>query len=216
MYEIALSILKEIEQLGYEAYIVGGYPRNKFLSLESKDIDISTSMPPEKIEQTFLILENHKQYGSFIIEKNDYPFEITTFRKDTYEKKRYPTIQFVKTLKEDLQRRDFVINTLCIDSNGHYIDLIGAKEDIKNKIIRTVGNCNMKLQEDPLRIIRALRFASDLDFQLDLSILYYIKQNKKQLHTLSKKRVQKEIAKIHSFEKWNYWIKLLDLKDYLP
>ncbi len=216
MYETAQSILTEIHELGYEAYIVGGYPRDLYCGKETGDIDICTSMLPDCIAEKFKVVESHKQYGSFVIEKNEMIFEITTYRSDFYESNRYPKIDFVSTLQEDLQRRDFIINTLCIDKKGVFIDLLGAREDIDKKIIRTIGNADKKIKEDPLRIIRAIRFAIYLNFQLDSNLKKAIQDHKMLLKTLSISRVQKELKKIHDLEQWNNWIKALDLQLYLP
>lgn len=216
MYEVAISLLQKINQLGYEAYIVGGYPRDIYLGIYSTDIDICTSMPPSVIEQNFSIVENHATYGSFVIEKNDYRFEITTYRKDIYLEQRYPQVEFVSTLEEDLQRRDFVINTLCMDQNGSFVDLLKAREDLDNKMIRMVGDPTKKLKEDPLRIVRAIRFAADLDFSIEISLMEGIKQYRNLLSQLSYSRLQKEMNKVQNLDKWNYWVELLDLKSYLP
>ena len=215
MYEVALSLLQKIKTLGYEAYIVGGYPRDAYLGLLSTDIDICTSMRPSQILKSFLVLEDRSQYGSFIIEEKGFLFEITTYRKDYYHNNRYPEIQYVDTLKEDLYRRDFTMNTLCINQNGEYIDLLGAIQDIQNKSIRMIGNPNVRLKEDPLRILRAIRFAVNLNFEIEKSLYESIKQNKELLHTISTSRMQKELAKVHNQKKWNEWIELLDLDVHL-
>lgn len=215
MYAAALSILEEIHKLGYEGYIVGGYPRDYYRGLENEDIDICTSMLPNVIEKNFCIIESYSAYGSFVIEKNDYRFELTTYRKDIYLGKRYPQVEFVSTLLEDLKRRDFVMNTLCINRNGCYVDLLGARTDIDDRIIRMVGNPTVKLKEDPLRIIRAIRFAADLDFHIESSLKECIKEYRNLLSQLSSSRIQKEVSKVQNLSKWDYWIELLDLECYL-
>ncbi len=216
MYEVALSLLKKINQLGYEAYIVGGYPRDMYMGIPSTDIDICTSMLPDRIEKNFSIVESHSEYGSFVIEEGQFQFEVTTYRRDYYINNRYPKIEFVDSLKEDLNRRDFTMNTLCIDQNGEYIDLLGARKDIDQKQIRMLGDPNMRLKEDPLRMIRALRFASDFNFEIEKSLYESMIQNRKLLTTLSLSRIKKEMIKIRNQKKWNEWIQLLDLSSYLP
>lgn len=216
MYEVALSLLKKINQLGYEAYIVGGYPRDMYMGIPSTDIDICTSMLPDMIEKNFSIVESHSEYGSFVIEEGQFQFEVTTYRRDHYINNRYPKIEFVDSLKEDLNRRDFTMNTLCVDQNGEYIDLLGARKDMDQRQICMVGDPNIRLKEDPLRIIRALRFASDLNFEIEKSLYKSIIQNKALLSTLSLSRIKKEIMKIHNQKKWNDWTQLLDLSSYLP
>ncbi len=216
MYEVALSLLKKINEFGYEAYIVGGYPRDQYLGHPSTDIDICTSMLPNQMINNFHIIENRSQYGSLIIEEKGFLFEITTYRRDYYDNNRYPEIEFVDTLEEDLQRRDFIMNTLCINSSGQYVDRLGAIKDIQNKTIRMIGTPSERLKQDPLRMIRAIRFASDLDFEIEENLRESIKQNRQLLHTLSASRIQKELAKVYNLEKWDEWIETLDLKDYLP
>ena len=191
MYEEALKILKKINMLGYEAYIVGGYPRDKYLNITSYDIDICTNMPPDIIKKNFKVTKD-SGYGSLMIEDK---FEITTYRRDIYNKNRFPEIEYVSTLEEDLKRRDFIINTLFIDLNGNYIDKLNAIDDLDNKIIRTIKNANISFKEDPLRIIRALRFKIDLNFSLNDDIIESINKNKELLKTISNKRIEKEINK---------------------
>lgn len=215
MYEVALSILKNMHDLGYEGYIVGGFPRDRYLGIENKDIDICTSMPLVKLEEYFTLSAKQVTYGSCTIQNNGYLFEVTVYRKDQYYNNRYPEITYVSTLQEDLFRRDFVMNTLCIDRNGNYVDYMKAKDDIDHKIIRSINNPEIKFQEDPLRIIRALRFAVDLDFKIEKELYNAIIEQKELLATLSKTRVQKEIDKIKNIEKWNSFIEELDLKKYL-
>lgn len=190
MYDRAIEILKKINSLGYEAYIVGGYPRDKYLGINNDDIDICTNMNFENLEKYFK-LSNKTNYGTCNIDS----FEVTLFRKDYYDNSRYPKIELVETLKEDLMRRDFIINTLCIDSNGNYVDLMGAINDLDNKIINTIKNANISFKEDPIRIIRALRFSLDLNFKLDYDIINSINLNKNLLNRISKKRLNKEINK---------------------
>lgn len=196
MYELALLLLKKINDLGYVAYIVGGYPRDKYLNIESFDIDICTNMKPDMLKEYFNVTRDNG-YGSVII---DNKFEVTTFRRDTYDNSRYPKIEYVNSLEEDLERRDFIINTLCIDYKGNYIDKLGAIKDIENKIIRTVKNSNDIFKEDPLRIVRALRFKIDLNFKLNSDIINSINEFSYLLDTISKTRLEKEIEKSHNKE----------------
>lgn len=196
MYELALLLLKKINDLGYVAYIVGGYPRDKYLNIESFDIDICTNMKPDMLKEYFNVTRDNG-YGSVII---DNKFEVTTFRRDTYDNSRYPKIEYVNSLEEDLERRDFIINTLCIDYKGNYIDKLGAIKDIENKIIRTVKNSNDIFKEDPLRIVRALRFKIDLNFKLNSDIINNINEFSYLLDTISKTRLEKEIEKSHNKE----------------
>jgi len=138
-YKTAIEILKILEKNNAKAYIIGGYPRDKYLNIESNDIDICTSAKYKLLKSIFENVEKNK-YSSYKVEYNNYTFEITTFRKETkYVKNRFPQIKYTKSLKKDLKRRDFIMNTLCINSNEEYIDLKKAKKDIDNKIIRLIG-----------------------------------------------------------------------------
>lgn len=196
MYAHALKLLKKINLLGYEAYIVGGYPRDKYLGVINKDIDICTNMDAESAKKYFTV-SSITQFGTYKIDN----FEITAFRKDLYTNSRYPKITFVKTLAEDLKRRDFIINTLCIDADGNYVDLLNARKDLDFKIIKTVKNSDTSFKEDPLRIIRALRFQIDLDFTLSSDIIDSIKANIKLLDSLSDAKIKKEVNKAKNKER---------------
>ena len=196
MYEEALTFLKKINSLGFEAYIVGGYPRDKYLKRKCYDIDICTNMSVLEARKHFNVADI-TSYGTYKIDN----YEIAVFRKDNYIDSRYPEISYVETLDEDLSRRDFIINTLCIDSNGNYVDKLGAIKDLNNKIIRTVKDSNVSFKEDPLRIIRALRFQIDLDFTLSSDIVDSIKKNINLIDTISKERINKEIEKAHNKDK---------------
>lgn len=214
MYETALQILKEIHDLGYEAYIVGGYPRDLYINRINSDIDICSNINEELLKDSFEIISNN-QFGNFIIKKKTFNFEITLFRKDKYLDNRYPIITYVKTLEEDLKRRDFIMNTLCINYNGEYVDLLGARKDIEQKIIRIVGNIEQKITEDPLRIIRAIRFSVDLDFKIESNLVHFIQNNGFLIQKLSKKRIEKEIKKVKKQTEFYNLMKQLDLMEYI-
>ncbi len=192
MYEEALLLLKKINELGYEAYIVGGFPRDKYLGKINPDVDICTNMKVEDASKYFDVTDV-TNYGTYKISN----FEIATFRKDSYGNSRYPNIEYVETLDEDLLRRDFIMNTLCIDCNGNYVDKLGAIDDINNRIIRTVKDSKTSFNEDPLRIVRALRFQIDLDFNLSSDIVI----DRELIKKVSKSRLNKEIDKAKNKEK---------------
>ena len=161
MEEKALEILKIFNEKGYSAYIVGGYVRDKLLGTKSNDIDICTSATPKEIKELF-DTTSQEQYGSIpVIYKNNI-FDITTYRKEIkYEKNRKPVkIKYIKKIKKDLLRRDFTINTLCMNEFGEVEDILNIKEDLDKKIIKTVGNPRYKIKEDSLRILRAIRFST--------------------------------------------------------
>ena len=201
MYKKAIEVLNKFSDNGYLAYIVGGYPRDSLLGIETKDIDICTNAKPMEIMNLFdTEAVSDVRYGSVKIIYKNYKFDVTTFRKDIkYEDNRKPIkIKYIDNLKKDLLRRDFTINTICIDKDGNYIDLLGAKEDIDMKKIKTVGNPRYRLMEDSLRILRAIRFASILDFEIDSKTENYIIKYGYLLKKLSGSRKKEEINKIFS------------------
>lgn len=198
MYETALSILKTIMESGYEAYIVGGYPRDRYLGIESMDIDLCTNAPQASLESLFTIKKTN--FASSIIQVNNHLFQITLFRHDgPYKHHRFPEqITLVDDLKTDLQRRDFIINTLCINAAGEEVDLLGARSDLDQRIIRTVGDADQKLEEDALRILRAIRLATVLDFTLDIKLQNAIMKHHHLVSQLSKHRQQLELDQIRN------------------
>ena len=193
-----VSVLKNIEDNGFEAYVIGGYVRDKILGIDSLDIDIATSALPKDLIKIFKVPMNHFiEYGNVKINTNTYRFDITTFRKElSYNGRKPETIEYVDSLEEDIKRRDFTINTIAMNSSGEVIDIENGIKDLQNKVIKSVGDASFKINEDPLRILRALRFAIILDFKLDKELLKVIKKNIKLINTLSLTRVKEEIDKI--------------------
>ena len=212
MLEVALKLLKELTSHSYKAYIVGGFVRDYLLGIESSDIDITTNATPKQIKEIFedSFLPN-EDYGSVTVIKKGIRFEITTFRKEIeYLNNRKPVeIKYIDELYPDLLRRDFIINTLCMDEDGNILDYLGGKEDINNKIIRTVGDASSRFTEDSLRILRAIRFATILNFELSNEIIEGIKETKYLIKNLSYYRKKSELDKIFTSSNRNYGIKLL-------
>ena len=201
MYKKAMEVLNKFSQHGYLAYIVGGYPRDSLLGIKTKDIDICTNAKPMEIMELFdTEAINDVKYGSVKVIYKNYKFDVTTFRKDIkYEDNRKPIkIKYINDLKKDLLRRDFTINTICIDKDGNYVDILNAKVDIDNRVIKTVGNPRYRLKEDSLRILRAIRFASILDFDIDNKTKNYIVKYGYLLKNLSGSRKKEELSKIFS------------------
>jgi len=213
MYETAINLLKKLKNLGYEAYIIGGYPRDLILNIENQDIDICTNALPSKIKELFEVVQDNSRFGSLRIKENNYVFEITTFRIEKEYKGRYPNIEYTNSLLEDLKRRDFTINTICIDHNGKMIDLMGSREDINNKTIKCIGNIELKLKEDPIRILRAIRFMGKLNFELDKELEHSIIKLGYLLNELTISQTKKELEKMNqkSIDK----LKELNLNQYL-
>ena len=212
MQEAALKFIKEINSHGYESYIVGGFVRDYLLGIESHDIDIATNATPKEIKEIFedscLPAED---YGSVTVISKGIRFEITTFRKDiSYINNRRPAeVKYIDNLKDDLLRRDFTINAICMDESGQIIDLLSGKDDIEKKVIRTIGDANHKFEEDCLRILRAVRFATILDFDLDDDVVKAIYSYKYLLKNLSYYRKKEELDKIFTCSNSMKGIKLL-------
>lgn len=201
MREKALELLKIFYDKGYEAYIVGGFVRDFVLGKKSFDIDIATQATPKEIQEIFSDVRlPFLGYGSVHLTYKKVNFEITTYRMDLeYQDKRKPSkIVYTDKLIIDLRRRDFTMNTLCMDKDGEIIDLLDVTSDIKNKIIKTVGSADKKLREDALRILRAIRFATELDFELDIELQNAIIDNKEGLKKLSYFRRKQELNRIFS------------------
>ena len=201
MYKRAIEVLNKFSENGYLAYIVGGYPRDYLLGIKTKDIDICTNANPKQIMEIFDTEGvSDTKYGSVKVIYKNYKFDVTTFRKDIkYEDNRKPIkIKYIDNLKKDLLRRDFTINTICIDKDENIIDILGARVDIDNKIIKTVRNPRYRLMEDSLRILRAIRFATILDFNIDDKTKNYIVKYGYLLKKLSGSRKKEELGKIFS------------------
>ncbi len=212
MLETSLKLLKKIETHGFKAYIVGGFVRDYLLNKPSQDVDIATSATPMDIKQIFKDIFIPKvEYGSVTVFYHNIRFEITTFRKEfTYVNNRKPyEFEYINSLIDDLSRRDFIINTICMDSEGKIIDLLNGKKDLDNKVINTVGPSYNKFEEDCLRILRAIRFATILNFSLSDEIKTAIKETKHLLATLSYQRKKEELDKIFSSPNALYGVSLL-------
>lgn len=211
------GILEIIKNKGYEAYIVGGYVRDSLLNIENYDVDITTSATPEVLKQTFKnykLEEKFLSLGSVKFDFNKYHIEITTFRKEyEYIKHRKPTkIEFTDDLKEDLVRRDFTVNAICFDGEK-IVDLFNGIRNLENKTIKTIGDANVRFEEDALRILRALRFSSKLSFKLDEEVKKAIYNNYKYLESVSFDTKYRELKGI--LESKNYLSVLKEYKEVL-
>ena len=221
MLETALKVLNIIEDNSYEAYIVGGFVRDYVMGIKSNDVDITTNARPKDLIKIFPNANiDNEVYGSVTVYLNNIRFEITTYRDDgNYLDNRHPdTINYVNDLKTDLKRRDFTINTICMDKTGNIVDLLSCRTDIDNKIIKTVINPLESFKIDSLRILRAIRFATTLDFELAKEVKEAIIQSRYLLKDLSINRKKEELDKIFSspnIEKGIMLIKELGLIDVL-
>lgn len=192
-------IIKTLMERGHEAYIVGGCVRDSILNRKINDWDMTTSAEPEKVVELFdkVILTGIK-HGTVTVVLNNNHYEITTFRNDgEYDDNRHPIkVEYVKTLREDLARRDFTINAMAYNEECGLQDYFGGISDLNNKIIRTVGNPVLRFNEDALRMLRAVRFSAQLGFEIDNSTFKAIKEVSHNIGTISKERIRDELNKI--------------------
>ncbi len=207
--------LSQLQKNNFQAYLVGGCIRDLLLKRKPKDWDIATDAPPEKIQKIFPSSLYENQFGTVAVKTDSLDetlkiIEITTFRKEgKYKDKRHPEeIKFAKTIKEDLSRRDFTINALAMEIQNlksknqkenlkiKIIDPFNGQKDLKNKLIRTVGNPHERFNEDALRLIRAIRFACELDFEIEKETLEAISKNSPLIKYIAFERIRDEFIKI--------------------
>ena len=186
---------------GFEAYIVGGCVRDSLLGGNPKDYDITTSAEPEEVEKifgNFRVIETGIKHGTVTVLINKIPLEITTFRIDSdYSDNRHPeNVTFTKSLEEDTARRDFTMNALAYNDERGICDFYGGTDDIKNKIIRCVGDADKRFGEDALRIMRAIRFSSVLGFEIEENTKRAVFKNKELLRNISSERIASELVKL--------------------
>lgn len=200
------KIISDLKKEGFQAYIVGGCVRDFLLGIEPKDWDITTNAKPEEIEKIFPDSFYENKFLTVTVRTTSQnpilkEVEITTYRSEAkYSDKRHPDqVEFAKTLEEDLARRDFTVNAIAIDINGQkkeVIDPFFGQKDLNKKIIKTVGNPEERFNEDALRMLRAVRLATTLNFEIDLKTAKAIKKNSVWLEAVSKERIRDEFLKI--------------------
>ena len=180
----------------YEAFMVGGCVRDSLLGLKPKDFDITTSALPEITENLFTKTGIKHGTVTVVIDKEN--FEVTTYRtEENYIDNRRPEkVEFVKDLKEDLSRRDFTINAFAYNDKEGLIDYFNGMDDLKNKVIRAVGDPNKRFNEDALRMLRAIRFSAQLGFSIESKTYDAIKDNVQLIKNISNERIRDELCKI--------------------
>lgn len=165
------EIIQTISDNNHKVYIVGGAVRDSIMESETGDYDLTSSATPEQIINLFpKTIDVGKKYGTIIIIKGKHQIEVTTLRKESgYKDYRHPDeVIFCNDIKEDLKRRDFTVNAIAYDPiNDEFVDIFGGQEDISNRLIKCVGNPKERIKEDSLRIFRAARFCSVLEFEID-------------------------------------------------
>lgn len=218
----AKPILDRLHEHGYEAYFVGGSVRDYILKQPIHDIDIATSAPPDAVQTIFKhVIPVGIKHGTVVVVHEGQAYEVTTFRKESdYEDYRRPNeVEFISNLHEDLKRRDFTMNAIAMSRDLEIIDPFDGTKDIHNKLIRTVGSPYERFQEDPLRILRAVRFVAKLDFSIEKETLKAMDEMKKYIAHLSVERITQEFEKLLLGKANQKALKLIadyDIHLYLP
>ena len=221
-FQEALPVLKKIKNAGFEAYFVGGSVRDALLERPIHDVDIASSSYPEETKHIFeRTIDVGIEHGTVLVLEDNHEYEVTTFRtEDIYVDYRRPShVTFVRSLKEDLKRRDFTINALALDETGNVIDLFEGLNDLKHQILRAVGTPSERFTEDALRIMRGFRFQATLGFALDKDTFNAMKMCAPLLEKISVERTFIEFDKLLTAFYWRKGLKSLiasGATDYLP
>ncbi len=199
--EYASVVLERLERYGFEAYVVGGCVRDSLMGRTPKDWDVCTNALPEEVLRVFRkfhVIKTGLKHGTVTVMVNHEPVEVTTFRIDgDYSDNRHPDkVSFVSHVEEDLSRRDFTINAMAYNPARGLVDAFGGQEDLKAGLIRCVGEPDARFQEDGLRIMRALRFASRFGFGLARETAEAVRRNRHLLENVSAERIFKELKGI--------------------
>ncbi|MFO3787929.1 CCA tRNA nucleotidyltransferase [Bacillus mojavensis] len=195
----ALPVLRTLIEAGHKAYFVGGAVRDSYMKRTIGDVDIATDAAPDQVERLFKrTVDVGKEHGTIIVLWEDDTYEVTTFRTESdYEDYRRPSeVHFITSLEEDLKRRDLTINAMAMTADGQVLDYFGGKKDIDQQLIRTVGKPEDRFQEDALRMLRAVRFMSQLGFTLSKETEEAIIKEKTLLSHVSVERKTIEFEKL--------------------
>lgn len=226
MYNIpqeAVTALEVLERNGFEAYLVGGCVRDFLLGRIPNDYDITTNALPDRITEIFSdyhTIPTGIKHGTVTVIIKKFQIEITTYRKDsTYSDNRHPdSVEFTPSLKEDLARRDFSMNGMAMNFNQDITDIYNGREDMKNHIVKCIENPDRRFDEDALRILRALRFASQLDFKIEKNTSDSIHKNAENLKNISAERINAELEKLIAGKNPYYILKKYEdvIKVFMP
>lgn len=211
-FQKALPVLEKIKSAGYEAYFVGGSVRDVLLGRSIHDVDIATSSYPEETKSIFhRTVDIGIEHGTVLVLENQSEYEVTTFRtEDVYVDFRRPSsVNFVRSLEEDLKRRDFTVNAFALDETGQIIDLFNGLEDLENRVLRAVGKAEERFGEDALRIMRGLRFAATLDFSIEKTTFDAMTQQAPLLEKISVERSFVELDKLLRAPYWRKGVEAL-------
>lgn len=198
-----LDVIDTLERAGYETWLVGGFVRDLLLGRQLHDFDLASAAPWQKTKELcldagFAVHETGTKHGTLTVVANDHVLEITTFRTEgVYLDHRHPSeITFTNSIEEDLARRDFTINAMAFHPRRGILDPFGGQQDLKAGLIRSVGDAKKRFSEDALRILRALRFASQLGFALDASTIEAANAHRNDLRLIAGERIEDELTKL--------------------
>ena len=197
--EYVKKVVNTLNKNGFEAFVVGGAVRDAMLGQNPDDWDVTTNAPAERTKECFdRHFDTGIKHGTITVLMDKKPVEVTTYRIDgEYKDNRRPeTVAFTTDIKEDLKRRDFTINAMAYNDEVGLVDLYGGADDLKNKIIRCVGDADTRFGEDALRIMRAIRFAARLGFEIEEKTFCSIVKNRFLLENISVERIQSELVKM--------------------
>lgn len=197
-------LVRTFEDNGFSLYLVGGTVRDYLLNIDLTDMDLVTDATPEDMKK-FLGEADYtfERFGSVKLKFRKHKFDITTMRKESsYSDSRHPNqVVFSTSLKEDVKRRDFTVNALYMDKHYKVIDYVKGQKDLKKNILKTVGEADLRLKEDPLRIVRAYRFQINYGFIFDKELEDAIQNNIDLVKNINKDKIRQEIEKCHDEEK---------------
>lgn len=212
----AIEIVKMLERAGYEAYLVGGSIRDLLLNRKIRDYDIATNATPHEVKEIFHhVIPVGLEHGTVLVRKNGLSVEVTTFRKKASD----DSFTFAEKIEDDLAFRDFTINALAMDSEGNIIDVYNGQADLNSKTIRAVIDPYQRLKEDPLRMLRAIRFSSQLGFTIEANTLQAICELKERIEQVAIERIKDEMTQLLQGDYFNRAKKYLvqsHLIEYLP
>jgi len=207
-----IFVMLNLMNNGYQAYLVGGSVRDCLLGKLPKDYDVATTATPDEVAKIFdKVVFTGEKFGTVTVIIENQKVEVTTLRCDSdYSDGRRPDRVFFTTdLKEDVSRRDFTINSLAMNTSGEIYDFFGGMEDLKNKIIKAVGNPSDRFKEDGLRILRAIRFACCLGFSIEENTFKAMQNNAYLIKKISAERIRDELCRILLSDKPSYGIELM-------
>jgi putative nucleotidyltransferase with HDIG domain len=223
MKDEAIRIVRRLRDAGHTAYFNGGCVRDMLRGVEPHDFDIATTATPEEIQRLFpATIPVGAQFGVVIVVEDGHNFEVATFRSDVgYEDGRRPNAVRYGTPEDDARRRDFTVNGMFYDPlAGEVIDYVGGRADLERKLIRSIGDPRQRFAEDKLRLLRAVRFAANLGFEIEEHTFATVRDMAGQIHIVSVERIRDELIKIFTRAHAGRGLELLDasglLKEVLP